>query len=374
MKMIGNVVDRSEQGVMKQISANFRDGVIIDEYMWVYDNAIQGICKIDLYTYELELVKAYQGKQEYIVSWIFRFDDILFLVGMFEKAILAYDMEKNVFFSIKMLVDIDESKIKIQQVIRYKDVLWMLPQFLSSPIICFDMKMKEYKLHHTLITSLARLRGPASCQYSFASIEGNCLYIPSWYEAQYIRYNIETGQCKTFDLKNMNLKLNSIYVNGEKRWVSLSNSSDIVYVNMFGKERRIAEGTKGNRPYAEIYHILEYLIYLPGYGNEIVLVNTKTEEVIRYTLDEEIELKERPSSRMRNICYKEDKIYFIPFNIDKLYILDLNEKDLREMILRTSLDYTVKKIEHYIKRGDYVREMQRTSLIEFLDYVTASEN
>ena len=99
---------------MDSVKASFQDAVFEDGYMWVFDNLIQAICRIDVDTFEMEIISDYKGKKRFNTQKIFLIQDKFYLVTRESTEILIYDRKKQgedtAFFLQKSTVNENSTK------------------------------------------------------------------------------------------------------------------------------------------------------------------------------------------------------------------------------------------------------------------------
>lgn len=351
---------------MDGINVNFRDGVVDDGYMWVFDNVLQAVCKIDLDSMVMDIVQKYEGEKDITIGWIVQHQNTLYMVTTDKPGILIYDKNKKRFYERFDAPETGYERKAVSTVFLHENIIWIFLVRLENSACCYDVKKGKFYTDDRITGMLKRHK---SCQGVFSSFnykENDYLWMVSFAGNAYWKYDLKSGDSEIHEFEDSDMQLSGICCNGNQKWFSFINSGKIMCVD--GEEYNIWDnvGTE-NRPFSHIVNAGKYIIYLPRQCNEIITIDTSNNAISKRRVNKD-GIKGFLDEKMRNFCDYRSVIYLFPNQIDTMYKMDINKGEVERVVLTASFSYASEIIKKRILRQEKIEEDGNISLNGFISY------
>lgn len=345
---------------MDEIRASFCDAVFEDGYMWVFDNLIQAICKINMDTFKMEIISCYEGKEIFVVQKILLYQNKFYMSTISSAKILIYDRKMQGNREAFYLQEPLEDKGPIGTFFRYDNCLYFLPRRIDERIICFDILTGRYFnkifLESDMKNELKKYGLNIKCYYYYEDTIWFVLQGTSFY----LRYSMSNGNVELFKTQGKECALEKICYDGEHVWLTESDNSDV-----------ICEGEQivkiyEEQSYSRLYFINACITILPKYGNKLVLIEKGTFNVsiieLPLTLKEKRQ-KEEYNNFLECKEYKE-LIFLFPSGIPDLIVF--HKKTLKVKRIKVKCEGYIEKCIQNEKNQLYENEcINLKSLLQF---------
>lgn len=320
---------------MDFIKAAFQDAVFEDGYMWVFDNLIQALCKININNFEMEIVDCYKGKEKFYARKIFRIQDKFYLAGQKSADILIYDRKKRgkeIAFCLQESTESDDS-IKYVGFFLYNNDIYFFPKYIDNGIICFETSDRKFSKKRLLESSLRKkLEGDDLTLRCFSFYKDDMWFVLNR-TGMYGKYNFGNGKADLYRTDSSNTLFSGICFDGDQIWLTETDNSNV-----------ICEGKQiihilGEQSYWGIY-TTEGGIFVPPYkSDKLIFIEKETLKVSIMRLP----LTEREKEQVINHHFYDDGnlIYLFPLNSDPLFVFDKKKGSIQRFKL---------KCEGYIER------------------------
>lgn len=302
---------------MDVVNADFSDAFFEGGYMWIFDNRIQALCKVDLAGFNMEIISFYKSKKKFAVRRIYLYENKFYLVQAGSMQILVYNREEQNEDAAFCLIPLLYENREISVVHEYSGNICFLSNYADGKIFCFNMSAQKY-YEKKSIASLVKEKIPFDAHIGINSyLYGNTVWF-TFYETNYYgRYNIEEENIELFQIEDRSVCLDNICFDGEDVWLTQTNSSNIICA---GKK---TVKVSGEQFYTKIYNSVNWIVVLPKYEHRIVLVQKGTFDLLIINLPLcEYEIKQRLERNMLRCCEYRDRIYIFPHGIKDLFVLE----------------------------------------------------
>lgn len=316
---------------MNAIKAFFRSAIFENGYMWVFDDLIQSICRIDIHDFKMEIVSSYRGKEKFIAQRIFLFQDKFYLVEGRTLKVLIYDRRKQETDSGFCIQDFTDSYFGIYITFFYEGYIYFLPRHIDNEVICFDtftkryLKKKTFKfsMHGTMKHGdLVRIY-PYSCDGSVWFTLNNTAF--------YGKYDFSDERISLFQTKSENIVLKCCF-DGKQIWLT-----DVDGGNLICEGKGSVEIQKG-QSYTKIYSVEDKILMLSQNSDKLVCVDKETLKVSFILLP----LSEREKKQgIGDFCDFENYIFLFFRSTGSLFVFDKETLNVNRVQL---------KCENYIQQ------------------------
>ena len=328
---------------MDGINVNFRDGVVDDGYMWVFDNVLQAVCRINLDTMVMDIVQKYEGEKDITIGWIVQHQNTLYMVTTDKPGILIYDKNKKRFYERFDVPETGYGKPDVSSVLLYENTIWIFPVWLENAACCYDVKKGKFYTDDKITGMLKRHKSSQGVFSPFYYRENDDLWMVCFGGNAYWRYDLKSETFEMYEFEDTDMQLSGICFFDNRKWFSFINTGKIICNDNGELYELISENNNSNRPFSTIVGTGNNVIFLPRYGNEIVKVDTLTNEVCSIWLEEEEKFSW--NERMRNYCRDKDNLFFIPYHGEIMYMMQELDKEVKKVELFASFDYEVERIK-----------------------------
>lgn len=352
---------------MNEINVNFKDGVVDDGYMWVFDNALQAVCKINLETMIMDIVDRYEGAKEITVGWIVQWEHMLYMVQIESPGILIYDRNKKCFYERFDVPEIGYGKPKVSTVLLYEDMLWIFPLWLENDACCYDLKKGKFYIDKNITGLLRQHKSSLGVFSPFYCMENNILWLVCFGGNVYWKYDLKNGNSEKYEFNDSEMQLSGICCEAGKKWFTFINSGRVMLSNDEGNCMFWDKAGSENRPFSNIVNIGFYTLLMPRYANNIAVIDTKNNEMRRIELKKD-EIRTSGNERVRNFCKYGDKLYLIPYQSGEMYKVDGATGEVKREELTTSFHYELEQVMKKLNKGEVLRENENMGIRGFIAY------
>lgn len=357
---------------MEKFKANFKDGVIEDGYMWVFDNLLQAMCKIDLDTYVMEIVARYEGKEDFEADWLLRENDCFYLVNRKNVKLVKYNIVDRTFMEILIYHDTKASDCALASAFIYNHVLWLIPIWIRENVYCYDTRNEEVFVDNDVIQKVRDYKGnkKAFCRWCF--VRDGVLWATIWCGTAYMRYDLKNKECQIYDIKNKEVEFAGICYDGEHVWISRFDSGNIAVISKDGVYREIEKAVYRREPYSMMVDMGKYIAVLPSKGDELLVIDKNNYDVTCYEMDYGTSARNKDG----NLCLKSenyvlgmDKLYILPSESNVLFVFDSILKEVKEVKLICDFNYEIEKIRRYVENKRYIKETEMVKIECLINWI-----
>ncbi len=326
---------------MDVVNASFSDAFFEDKYMWVFDNRIQAICRVDIDSMEMKIISHYAGREEFIAYDMFSFQNRLYLATRETFQILIYDRDKQEEkepFSLQHFSGDKEASSTDYGICCFKGCIYFLPRELDKSMVCFDMIEKKYEqkvLPVCLKENKVRECHLHTSPYSFYK---ETAYFTIDNTNYYGKYNVIQKKIEIFQDEGKEHFLELICFDGTYIWLTENRSGNILC------EGRESVKIPGEQSYSRLYNMEKFIIAIPKYSDRVILVEKETLEAFIISLPYDEREKQRKTGYRNTVkcCEIGELIYLFPHGIKDMFII--NKKTLQAERVKI-------KCRNYIKNG-----------------------
>ena len=286
---------------MDFVKASFLDVICEDEYLWIFDNLIQAICRIDIDSFEMEVVSCYRKEERFAARRIFQ--DKFYLVTENSLKILVFDRKKqgedSGFYLQEPSILYEMSRPYMT--FMHESCIYFFPRYIDGEVICFELLTKKYikkKLYECIRrTKISnndlRIRYPGYYKGVVSFTLHNTKY--------YVECNLNDDKVIINESEFNNIILNSCCYDGKEIWLTELDSSNVTCMG-----RRIERLPK-EQGYSRIYPLEDGVIIFPDNGNKLVYVEKGTFKVAVM----QIPLLENEKQHIRLDCCENSNFVFL---------------------------------------------------------------
>lgn len=357
---------------MNEINVNFRDGVIDDGYMWVFDNVLQAVCRIDLDSMVMDIVQKYEGEKDITIGWILKHQKSLYMIRHDIPGILIYDRIKKRFYERFDVPEMGCEKLMVSTAILHENNLWIFPVWLENSAYRYDIKKGKFFVENEIINVVKRHKSSPKIFSPFLHKENDSIWMVSFGGDAYWRYDLKNKTEELYEFNEADIRLSGICNFNGRRFFSFIDSSKIMCVNAEG-ECDVWEGIENeNEPFANIVNVGDYILFIPRQSTNIVILNIQNGEIRKVELEKE-NTGTYIYERMRNYCIDDNKIYLFPFQMNEMYVMDINSGEVYKEPIKTVFLYDLEQVKGKIKRQNMIKEDKDTSFKGFIKYCVKLE-
>lgn len=352
---------------MNDIRANFRDGVIEDGYMWVFDNCLQAVCKINMETMVMDMVERYEGEEHITVGWIVGHQNKLFMVKTETPGILIYDKNKKRFFERFDAPNVGNAKQDVASVLLYDNTIWIFPVWLENEACCYDLKRGKYYTDHNITRLLKSHESTLGVFSPFYFVEKDILWMVCFGGKVYWKYDLKNGNSEMFGFDKMGLQLSGICCDSHEKWFSFLNSSKLMRIRE-GEDFEFWDGKDSeNRPYSNIVKIGLYIVFMPRFSDSIAVINSENGKIQQTVLKKE-KIKTSMNEKMRNYCKYGNNLYMLPYQSENMYKVDGVTGEVTCENIASSFHYELEQVKRAFNRGTCIRENENLGICGLIDF------
>lgn len=256
---------------MDYIAASFLDGIFENEYIWVFDNRIQAICKINITNFNMEIVSFYKGERKFFARKIFKIENKFYLVGRESSRILIYNRNKQeeyLEFSLQNSSILDDSEKYI--VFLYGTCIYFLPQYIGKEIICFDTSIKKYFTKQPLKHFINGRVKESSVVIQYSNQHQGAAWFVLRGTGFYGQYNFVKEKLELFQIENSESFLSGCCFDGDNVWLVEINNGHVICAKeqvAFIPQRQY---------YSNPFPVNEGIILLPANADRLMFIEKES--------------------------------------------------------------------------------------------------
>ena len=130
----------------------FKDAVIVDEYMWFFDDEIQCVCKMKLVSSRITIVYRHDFTYRLLPQKVAYKAGVVYFINPNMLEILVYDIEKN---TGRLITGENTEKCEKQYSAAYaivqKDGVYIVPFFCSKELRYFEFSTNKIIIDYCFI-------------------------------------------------------------------------------------------------------------------------------------------------------------------------------------------------------------------------------
>ncbi len=341
---------------MDIINASFSDGFFEDNYIWVFDNRIQAICRVHIETLEMEIISHYMNIDKFIAYDIYFFQNKFYLMTKMSSKILVYDRDCGTF---NLLIPSwkEEKTLSNCAIYTEKCYIYFFPYDLNKNVVCVDLCNQVYIQKKLPVSLIRKELGNSDLPVNFFSFCSGIVWFVLLNTNCYGKYNMIEEMLVLFNIEAAGGFLDRICCDGEHIWLTESENGNITCL-----EKGVVTISE-NLSYSQLSNIDGSIIALPTYSDKVVLVDKKNfrASVICLPFSEaERQRKEGFKNIVKCREYR-DFIYLFPHGIKDLFLLDKKTLEVKRVKI-TCKDYIKKCFEN---KNIYLKEDKNIDLQVF---------
>lgn len=355
---------------MQKVPVNFKDGVIIEDYMWVFDNLMQAMCKMNLQTYEMEVVDYYTGESDFQASWLIVKNRCVYLFSFENPGFLIYDLEHNSYTIIKNPNECQDTRVnRVTSVFLYKDTIWLFPAFYEGNIWRYNIETGEFTGEEKIL-NVAKTYSIYYQAILYPYIYNNVMWLAPLGTNVCLRYILDTGEVEVSEITNKKFRILSCAYDGRNILMTGVDDNGIYKLKDDNEAVLLNNSSAINMPYSTFHRIEDGFVLLPRNENNLVIIKNHGEEIYRIHIEELIYEKEAKDFRGKicNMCIADNKIYLFVHELKKLLVLNMNGQIYKEVEVTYLGDYGVDCVKvAYLKKND-IHETKDLTLEKFISF------
>lgn len=320
---------------MDFINASFQDAVFENGYMWVFDNLIQAICKIDTDNFQMEIISGYQGREKFLAHKIVLFEEKFYLLSRISTNVLIYDRKKEGKDSAFFLQEsqVEDRAIKYVAFFLYNNCIYFFPHNINKEILCFNIISRKFLKKSGLGVYFKGKGTKTDLFMRSCNFYEGVMWFVIGAAGSYGTYNITNGEVKIFQSEHTKAIFGGVCFDGEDVWLIKENSNEV-----------ICEGKKTiqlieEQSHSEIHLVREGIIVTPFMSDIVMFIPKNTSAVSLFKLP----LIEKEKEKVINhyYCSNEDFVYLLPLSTGPIFVFDTKTLELKRVKI---------KCKNYIER------------------------
>lgn len=351
---------------MDGINVNFRDGVVDDGYMWVFDNVLQAVCRINLDTMVMDIVQKYEGEKDITIGWIVQHQNTLYMVTTDKPGILIYDKNKNRFYERFDVPKTGYGKPDVSSVLLHENTIWIFPVWLENAACCYDVKKGKFYTDDRITGMLKQHKSSQGFFSPFYYRENDELWTVSFLGNAYWMFDLKSGASEVYEFEDADIQLSGICCKGNQKWFSFINSDRIMCVEDGIFDIWDSVGVE-NRPFSHIANVGRFVLYMPRRSNAIVIIDTINNNIYKREVRNE-GVGEFLFESMRNYCKCKETIYLFPNQSNDMYKMESDTGKVEVIVLSADFSYDLECVKGRAARQNLIKEDKNTSFHGFISY------
>ncbi len=309
---------------------NFFDAELVNNELWFSNKNFNALMKMNSETGETEMVSTFEGfppEEENLHIKTILSGDLLIFIPYLKNTIHIWNIQKNCF---EKSVDIDnkQSSVFIDAFKDDNDIIWILPNKLSDPIVLFDINKRTTSAFFGIKEeSDSEISEEVGLWAGDISYHNNQIYIQA--NKTNICYSVDCNTKKVEKIVfNENFPIVSNSICDDKIYFSLSRMSDIFEWNAEKKSYiryEIDNKLKqGECYYADIIKRENKLVIIPCHSDDIIIYDIEKREYEKLIFPENFE-RTNPNAMFAFYREKGNKIFVFPLGCN--HLIKINTDD-----------------------------------------------
>lgn len=215
---------------MDSIKVSFGDTVYENGYIWVFDNFIQAICKINTVDLRMEVLSYYKSKKMFYARRIFLCQDKFYLVTPTTTEILIYDRKKqgeDSKFSLQKSFEYDSTTNYVAFFL-YNRKIYFFPEHIDKEIICFEIDTGKYRTKTSLGLMLNIKGDNSDLLLRHRSFCEGSMWFTFGCKGVYGRYDFAEEKVNLFGEESAEVNFDEVAFDGEQVWTTVYDCSSLI--------------------------------------------------------------------------------------------------------------------------------------------------
>lgn len=345
----------------------FADVVIDGDNFWFFNNKMQALCRLNIESHKVQIKALYEGTEYFSSNKIFNFGRKIYITSNASTRILAYDKDVR---NIVEIINPNELILKTNNngfvyTFLFEDCIWMIPHCIAKPIYCFDLNAEKFYEEITLYSQLKNYVDEQHMYITFANYAEEVFWAVIQGTRYYMKFDLLSKKIITFGVSERNTQLNGICCENSRIWLTQQNSNSIWCIDDI--IRKIDIDNEIEEPYSNLVCLSDYIIALPRYGNNIVMIDrsnlsTQIISIQKYIVNP---MREK-YSKIIGCCEINDNIFLFPWGITELLIFNKKTLNLEKVDLIYDKD---ELLQMYLKRNILVFDDEYLQIVDYVDFV-----
>lgn len=321
-------------------SVSFIDAYFEDNNMWFASSGIDALCKMDLDTGKISIVKEFSDKifgtnmPQYCD--VKKIDNKIYILPFLSEYICIYDLDTD---QLKKINIPDAEFVNFDRMIHYKEYLFMKPKNYNA-IIQYNINNGELIYHKKCIEEFYKISGDKPMFLWGVYVRDNLLLMASAINNKILEFNMDTGKSKVHTVGIEGMTYFNMEYDGNDYWLVPECGNTIIRWNYENGKVEEYNNYPNNfigdsNGFIGIVCCGNYMLAFPREANMIVKIDIDTGKM------SEFKLKLPYKEGQRNSCYN---FSFSNYN----FVKKLNEDHI---VAFSNYDNSLLKIS--ISTGEY---------------------
>ena len=350
------------------MNKNFFAGKIVGDKLYFSMMYVDALCCLDLSNMKYEVIKQFniEGGIKIYHKTCHLYDNKLYFIPRESKDIYIYDMSTNNIDSISL----PSNKISDPcDGVFYNNHLWIFPSMCDDDLIEVDLKSKRIEIIEDFKREINRKGVISDSSLLFHRIAqvDNTVWLPVFRSSKMVSYDLDKGKMGIYDVGET---ITGAFIGSDCLWLGTIEENRVLKWNYIEKCIEGVVQTTMSAIYrtgpSGIYEYGNYIIIVPGYGNEIHIVDILDgNDLIVYKMDDV--LNENFPLFVRSEL-QNNKLYIFPYNDEKMIIIDLCE--CKASVFRLVSDEEMSKYISLKNNNEILLENDYITLMDFIGAIT----
>lgn len=292
---------------MNTIGASFSDGIFDDGYMWVFDNLIQAVCRIDLEKEEMEILSYYNGEERFVAERIFLFRERFYFVTKLSTKILIYERKRQEEKAFSLCESTDITPWT--EVFAYAGCIYFL--CINGELVRFEISTEQYTQKELLTSSEKEEMGISNSFVRRPWVHDKTVWIALYGSNRYLQYDVTGEKADLFHVEDKDAALDRICFDGERVWLTELKQKDIIC------QEKGAVRIPMEQVCSKLCDSSRWILAFPKQGNQFILIEKETNQ----TLQIDLPFFKKENQKMGNCREYKDCLFLFQSDVRELYVL-----------------------------------------------------
>lgn len=365
---------------------NFFDAELINGEWWFSNLSFNALMKMNSESGETEMISTFEdlpADSENLHIKTIRYDNLLIFIPYKSNRIHIWDIEKNCFLK-SIVIDCKQTGYFINAFKDDNDIIWILPNKLSDPIVLFDINKRTTSAFFGIKEeSDSEISEEVGLWAGDISYHNNQIYIQA--NKTNICYSVDCNTKKVEKIVfNENFPIVSNSICDDKLYLSLLGTSDIFEYDAKTKSYERYEINnelkRGTIFYSNIIKVENKLVITPCHSDDVIIYDTEKREYEKLIFPENFE-RTNPNAMFAFYREKGNKIFVFPLGCNHLIKINTDDFSLSTMpfvlsdsLVRYSADMTESLFEKKYHSGLNEDFAYKETMDMFIDKLISEEN
>ncbi|MSU07776.1 hypothetical protein FYJ84_02070 [Veillonellaceae bacterium WCA-693-APC-5D-A] len=207
--------------------------------------------------------------------------------------------------------------------VKYGDCIFLFDMSVSKKSYCFDLRTKQY-------SEIEFLHENKLIEYKVLTVSdayGDMVAI-AFDKVNIFLYNLREKRC-FFKYKVKGAEIFALSLDASHVWYTTCNEDCLVDLDLLtNNENKINFGGEAKEPYSRLYNTKDFLILLPRYNKNIVVINKNKNVVRQYRITDSDNMPMRSASIMYGGMLVGNNFYIYPYALPYMYVIDLEKETI----------------------------------------------